>query len=82
MAGGLGILNPLGLKDDILGIGVAWGQAGDTASRDQYVMEGYLRHQFTPKVQFTPGFQVIFDPSLNPDDDVIGIFEFRVRVVF
>ena len=49
---------------------------------DQYVMEGYLRHRFTPKVQFTPGFQVIFDPSLNPDDDVIGVFEFRVRVVF
>ena len=48
VAGGLGVLNPLGLKGDILGIGIAWGQASDTATRDQYVLEGYLRHQFTP----------------------------------
>jgi carbohydrate-selective porin OprB len=82
VAGGLGVLNPLGWKDDIFGIGLAWGEASDTASRDQYVMELYYRHQFTPKVQLTPGFQVIVDPPLNPDDDVIGVFEFRVRVVF
>ena len=57
-------------------------KCADTASRDQYVMELYLRHQLTPKIRITPGFQLIVDPSLNRDDDVIGIFEFRVRVVF
>jgi len=82
VVGGLGVLNPFGWKDDVLGIGFAWGQPDDTALRDQYVMELYLRHRFTPKVQLTPGFQLIFDPSLNRDDDVIAIFEFRVRVVF
>lgn len=82
MSGGLGVLNPIGWKDDIFGIGFSWGEPSDTPSRDQYVVELYYRHQFTPKIQLTPGFQVIFDPSLNPDEDVIGIFEFRVRVVF
>ncbi len=82
VVGGLGVLNPLGWKDDILGVGFAWGEPADTASRDQYVMELYLRHQLTPKIKITPGFQLILDPSFNRDDDVIGIFEFRVRVVF
>jgi carbohydrate-selective porin OprB len=81
VVGGLGVLNPLGWKDDILGIGFAWGEPADTAARDQYLMELYLRHQLTPKIKITPGFQLILDPSFNRDDDVIGIFELRVRVV-
>jgi carbohydrate-selective porin OprB len=75
-------MNALGWKDDIFGVGFTWGETTDTALRDQYVAELVYRHQFTPKIQLTPGIQVIVDPSSNRDDDIIGVFEFRVRVVF
>jgi hypothetical protein len=82
VVGGLGIESPFGWKDDVLGIGFAWGDPHETELRDQYVMELYLQHRLTPKIQFTPGLQLIFDPSFNRDDDIIAIFEFRVRIVF
>lgn len=82
LAGGLGILKPFGRERDVFGLGLAWGQPEDSSFRDQYVTELFYRFQVSSKIQITPGFQVIFDPSKNLDDDVIGIFEFRVRVVF
>ena len=82
VSGGVGVVNPFGRADDVLGIGFAWGQPEDDRLRDQYVAEAFYRLQLTPKIQVTPGYQIIFDPSKNPDQDVVGVFEFRVRVVF
>ncbi|MCZ6836652.1 MAG: carbohydrate porin [Planctomycetota bacterium] len=82
VVGGLGVLNPFGRPHDLFGAGFAWGEPHDSSFRDQYVAELFYRYQLTPKIQLTPGFQMIFDPSKNPDDDFIGVFEFRVRVVF
>jgi porin len=82
LSGGLGIQGPLGRVDNILGIGVAWGEPSDRSLRDQYVTEIFYRLQVTPNIQVTPGYQVIFDPSQNPDQDVVGVFQLRVRVVF
>jgi hypothetical protein len=42
----------------------------------------FYRFQLTSVMQVTPGFQVIVDPSLNPTEDVIGIFQLRVAFVF
>ena len=66
----------------MFGVGLAWGQPEDSSFRDQYVTELFYRFQVSSKIQITPGFQVIFDPSKNIDDDMIGIFGFRVRMVF
>ncbi len=82
LSGGVGIKDPFGSTDDLLGVGVAWGEPQDRALRDQYVTEAFYRVQLTPNIQLTPGFQVIVNPSENPDDDLIGVFEVRFRLAF
>ncbi|MCP3905252.1 MAG: carbohydrate porin [Planctomycetes bacterium] len=81
-AGGVGITNPFGRADDVLGIGAAWGQAEDKTLRDQTITEVFYRLQLTPKIQLTPGYQLIFDPSKTTDTDLVGVFQFRFRLVF
>ena len=36
--------------------------------------------QVSPDNQFTVGYQVIIDPSNDPDSDVVGVFELRWRI--
>jgi carbohydrate-selective porin OprB len=82
VAGGVGIQNAIGRKRDLLGIGVAWGEPDNDELRDQYLFETFYRIQLNPRIQLTPGYQVIFDPSRNPDQDVVGVFELRLRITF
>ena len=82
LSGGVAIKDPFGTTDDLLGVGLAWGEPQDRALRDQYVAEAFYRVQVTPNIQLTPGYQVIINPSENPDDDVIGVFEIRFRLAF
>ena len=78
----LGVSSPLGFQDDYAGIGFAWGQPSDPTLRDQYVIEAFYRLQLASTVQVTPDVQVIFQPSNAPDDDVVGLFGLRLRVVY
>ena len=82
ISGGLGVLRPFGREDDVLGVGLSWGDAEDGDLQDQYVGEVFYRLQATGKIQVTPGVQMIVDPSRNAEDDVVGVFSLRVRVVF
>ncbi len=82
LSGGVGIKDPFGSTDDFLGVGVAWGEPQDRALRDQYVAEAFYRIQVTPNIRLTPGFQLIVNPSENPNDDLIGVFEVRLRLAF
>lgn len=82
LSGGVAIADPFGSTDDLLGVGAAWGEPQDSSLRDQYVTEVFYRVQLTPNIQLTPGYQVIINPSENPDDDVIGVFEIRFRLFF
>ncbi len=82
ISGGVGVLRPFGREADVLGVGLSWGDAEDGDLPDQFVGEVFYRLQATGKVQVTPGVQVIVDPSRNEEDDVVGVFSLRVRVVF
>ena len=82
ISGGVGVLRPFGNEDDVLGVGLSWGDPEDGDLQDQYVGEVFYRLQATRNIQVTPGFQVIVNPSFNAEADVIGVFELRVRVVF
>ena len=79
---GIGIEHPFGQLDDVAGVGLSWGRAPVGNRRDQWGIEAYYRVQLTPVIQLTPGFQVIVDPALNPNDDVIGIFQLRFGLIF
>jgi porin len=52
------------------------------ALRDQYVAEVFYRLQESSLVQITPSFQVIYNPSRNPNQDVVGVLSLRFRVAF
>ncbi len=58
------------------------GEPQNRSLRDQYVLEAFHRIQVFPNIQLTPGYQVIINPSLNPGQDVVGVFEIRFRLLF
>jgi porin len=64
---------------DVLGMGWSWDRPYDAALRDQYSLELFYRLQVTQRFAMTPDVQIIFDPSLNPNHDVIGVFGIRGR---
>jgi porin len=66
---------------DVWGVGAGWGRpTADT--RDEYIAEVFYRLQLTRNMQLTPDFQLIIDPSNNPNDDLIGVFGIRIRTAF
>jgi porin len=67
---------------DVLGVGLGWGRPSDRTLNDEYVAELFYRLQLTQRLAITPDVQVIVDPPLNPDEDVIGVFGIRGRLSF
>ena len=82
LAAGIGFEDLFGYSEDLLGIGLAWGQPADRALRDQYTFEIFYLLHITPQLKLTPDFQVIRDPSKNPDESVVYVAGVRVRLVF
>jgi carbohydrate-selective porin OprB len=82
LAAGVGIEHPLGRSDALAGVAFAWGEPQNRSLRDQYVCEAFYRIQAFPNIQLTPGYQVIINPSRNPDQAPVGVFEIRFRLLF
>ena len=82
--GGLGLEGVLRGKEDLTGIGLAWGRPDQITARDQLGAEVFHRFQLTPDIQFTVGYQYIVDPSFAPTDnhDPVGVWEIRARIQF
>lgn len=73
-------------RDDVLGVGINWGQPsketyGDGLD-DQYTAEVFYRMQLFQHVTVTPDVQLLINPALNPDEDSIWVAGLRARVVF
>jgi porin len=77
---GVGWQGNLVTESDVVGIGAAWGQPSDQDLDDQYTAELFYRLQVSPDNQLTAGYQVIVEPTFDPDRDVVGVFELRWRV--
>jgi len=67
---------------DLFGFGLNWGRTPDNELDDQYTAELFYRLQLTQNLAITPDVQLIIDPALNPDEDVIGVFGLRARLSF
>ncbi len=67
---------------DVLGVGFSWGSPADGALRDQFTSEAFYRIQLTQFLAITPDVQLIVDPALNPSEDVLAFFGFRLRAAF
>jgi porin len=50
--------------------------------RDQYTVELYYRLQVLKHLAITPDIQVLVNPALNSDTDVVGVFGLRARLAF
>ena len=79
---GVGLRDIFGYKDDIVGVAVGWGQPEDRSLRNQTVAELFYRMQISDYLQLTPDIQIIREPSRNRDNDTIGVFGLRLRLVF
>ncbi len=71
---------------DLLGVAVNWGQPNETVFGsdldDQYTAELFYRIQVTKEIAITPDVQLLFNPALNPDEDMITVFGLRTRMAF
>ncbi len=67
-----------------LGFGAGWGNPNSavfgSGLDDQYTLEVYYRLQLTREFALTPSVQVLIDPALNRDQDVVGLFGLRARL--
>jgi porin len=80
ISAGAGWEGELLTESDVVGIGGMWGRPADHDLRDQYGGEVFYRLQVSPDNQLTVGYQLIINPSNQPGDDVVGVFEIRWRV--
>jgi porin len=76
---GLGLMRE---NKDVAGIGVSWGSPANGALRDQFTSELFYRFQLTQFLAVTPDVQLIVDPALNTNTDVLALFGIRLRAAF
>jgi len=71
-------------KGDMLGVGLNWSRPNeDTLGPeldDQYTAELYYRFQVLKVLAITPDVQMLINPALNPDEDLIAVFGIRARI--
>ncbi|WP_428671958.1 carbohydrate porin [Roseibium sp.] len=71
---------------DLLGVGLNWSRPNKntfgTKLDDQITLEVFQRLQVTEGLQVTPSIQVIKNPALNPQEEVVSLFGMRARLAF
>ena len=67
---------------DVAGVGLSWGKPADGGLRDQFTSELFYRFQLTQFLAITPDVQLIADPALNPNRDLLAFFGVRLRAAF
>lgn len=77
---GFGIERPQGRERDRFALGMAWNHPNDETLRDQYDLELFYRFQIGTHLQLSPGGQMYIFPAQNPEHDVVGLAQLRVRV--
>ena len=82
LSAGLGYF-PRGAQD-LLGVGLNWGRPSEdtfgSGLDDQYTLEVFYRWRPLRLLTISPDLQLLFDPALNPDEDLIVVLGVRVRL--
>jgi porin len=82
LTGGIGFHGAFLSKQDVCGVAVAWGQPAKTNLFEQYTAEAFYRVQLSPANQLSLGYQFVVDPSLAPQEEIVGVFWVRFRILF
>jgi porin len=71
-------------KGNALGVGLNWSRPAEdlfgSGLDDQYTAEIYYRFHLLKVLTITPDVQMLVNPALNPDEDLIAMFGVRVRI--
>ena len=71
---------------DMLGVGLNWSRPSEDTFGpgldDQYTAEIYYRFQLLKVFTITPDVQLLVNPALSPDKDLVAVFGTRVRISF
>jgi predicted kinase len=59
-----------------------WARPKSDSLDSQYGVEGYWKLLLLPNMWVTPGVQVIFDPTFNPEKDTTTISQIKARLFF
>lgn len=78
---GVGLDSPFN-KNDMLGIGYAWGDPSEANLRKEQIIEIFYRYQIGDFVHLSPDIQVILDPGRNRSDDLIILLGLRLQATF
>ena len=76
---GVAVLKPGGIGGE-LGVGTAWMDPLDGALRSQFGGEVYWKLLLTPNFWITPGAQLIWNPSLNPETGFVAVGQVKFRL--
>jgi porin len=80
--GGIGFRGSFGNPDDFSGVAFSVAIPKDRTLRSEKVLEAFYRWQVTAHSRFSVGVQGIFDPSLAPRANAIGVYYIRLRTAF
>jgi carbohydrate-selective porin OprB len=86
---GIAYLDPLKITGEAT-VAISWGEPlddpdpirGVKSNRNQWGVEPYWRILLTPDLWLTPGVQLIWDPTFNPQEDFIAIYQIKARLFF
>jgi len=81
VSGGLGFKEVFGRANDLIGIGVGWGQPAnkDLFITNQKSVEAFYRVHLSKELSVTTGITYIKDPPLNLTEDEVTVFSIRGR---
>lgn len=79
---GMGYGGLFGSPSNMTGLAASYADPRSNASREEKVVEAFQRIQLSRFTQFTAGFQMVFDPGNNPDDDQFELLYARLRHAF
>lgn len=79
---GMGYGGLFGSPSNMSGLAASFAEPRSSASRDEKVVEVFQRIQLSRFTQFSAGFQMVFDPGNNPDDDQFELLYARLRHAF
>ncbi len=71
-------------RSGLVALGLSWGEPSEENFgqdlEDQYTAELFYRMPILQNFTVTPDIQLIVDPALNPEEDVIAVFGLRGRL--
>ena len=75
--------DPFGISADRFGIAASFvDPLVNPLDRDEWAIDAFYRFNLFERVEASVGYQAIFDPSFNPNDDTISVFSFRISQFF